>query len=116
MDKKRAAGIYVYTLPHYLRHPKQPADDPGYSSNKTLLKVGMSDRDVLERVRQQGTGLPEPPVLLRVFTSKDRPLTEVEATMHKLLGAFDHNPNRERGAGKEWFLTLLPALDALASV
>lgn len=116
MERKRVAGIYVYTLPHYLRYPVQPSDDPD-SSDKTLLKIGMSDVDARGRVQQQAvTALPEPPVLLRVFTCGDRPLAEVESTMHRLLGAFDHNPNRQRGAGKEWFLTSLPALDELASV
>lgn len=116
MEKHKVAGIYVYTLPHYLRYPFQPSNDPD-SSDKTLLKVGMSDVDARGRVRQQAvTGLPEPPVLLRVFTCGDRPVIEVEATMHRLLGAFDHNPNRQRGAGKEWFLTSLQALDELASV
>lgn len=116
MERHRVAGIYLYTLPHYLRHPIQPSNDPD-SSDKTLLKVGMSEVDARGRVRQQAvTGLPEPPVLLRVFTCGDRPMAEVEATMHRLLGAFDHNPNRLRGAGKEWFLTSLQALDELASV
>ena len=116
-EKKRVAGIYVYTLPHYLRYPIQRSNDPD-SSDKTLLKVGMSDVDARGRVQQQAvTSLPEPPVLLRVFTcGDDRPLTQIEATMHRLLGAFDHNPNRQRGAGKEWFLTSLQALDELAKV
>ena len=116
IEKRRVAGIYVYTLPHYLRHPIEPSNDPD-SSDKTLLKVGMSNVDARGRVQQQAvTGLPEPPVLLRVFTCGDRPMTEVETTMHRLLRAFDHNPNRQRGAGKEWFLTSLQALDELASV
>lgn len=116
MEKKRVAGIYVYTLPHYLRYPVQRSNDPD-SSDKTLLKVGRSEVDARGRVQQQAvTGLPEPPVILRVFTCADRPLTQVETTMHRLLGAFDHNPNRQRGAGKEWFLTSLQALDELASV
>jgi hypothetical protein len=32
-------GIYVYTLPHYLRHPYDPA------TGRTLLKVGHSGVD-----------------------------------------------------------------------
>ena len=31
-----------------------------------------------------------------------------------MLDAADHNPNREKGAGKEWFLTNLKFLDAIA--
>lgn len=112
---RAAAGIYVYTLPHYLRHPMQPSND-AHSADRTLLKVGMSDVNAPRRVRQQSvTGLPEPPILLRIYTCA-KPLAEVEQTMHRVLGAFDHNPNRQRGAGKEWFLTSLQALDELASV
>lgn len=38
------AGIYVYTLPHYIRYPYDP------KTGRTLLKVGHSSVDALYRV------------------------------------------------------------------
>ena len=108
-------GIYVYALPHYIEYPVAPAEDE-YSSDRTLLKVGKSDVDAQGRVRQQSvTGMPEPPLVLRIYTTTGS-VSDVERRIHRLLGAFDHNPNRASGAGKEWFLTSLEALDELASV
>ena len=69
VEKTKAAedsgtpGIYVYTLPHYLRYPYEP------DSGRTLLKVGHSARDALYRANSQGklTALPEDPILLRIY-------------------------------------------------
>ena len=56
-------GIYVYTLPHYLRYPVDPSEDEDESTDdRTYLKVGMSGKDIIQRVRQQvNTALPEEP-------------------------------------------------------
>lgn len=107
-------GVYVYTLPHYINYPVQPSDDED-TEDRTWLKIGMSNVDVVNRVRRQPTTmLPEPPVLLRIYSCGRRDIATVEKTIHKLLDAFDHNPNRLAGAGREWFMTSLPALDELA--
>ena len=109
-------GVYVYTLAHYLNHPVAPAEDD-FSSDRTLLKVGMSSVDAHQRVRRQSnTGLPEPPMLLRVYACGDDDAQEMERSFHRLLDAFGHGSRRQRGAGKEWFLTSLDALDELADV
>lgn len=54
------AGIYVYTLPHYVRYPYDR------KSGRTLLKVGHSSVEALYRARSQTrvTSLPEDPVAI----------------------------------------------------
>ena len=67
-EARNEAGVYVYALPHYIRHPYDQA------SGRTLLKVGRSDSDVIVRFRSQArtTALPEEPILLRIYrTSGD---------------------------------------------
>ena len=110
------AGIYVYTLPHYLRYPVVPSDDD-YGNPRTYLKVGSSKRDMAARVKQQSTtAIPEPPVIVRMYTCPDRDIVETERTIHRHLDAADHNPNRRAGAGKEWFLTHLRFVDSTADL
>lgn len=103
-------GIYVYALPHYLRYPYDP------ESGHTLLKVGRSDRDVIARLRSQTrtTAIPEEPILLRIYTSESRELTNIERSIHRLLVAADHDRSAARTGGTEWFLTSLRFLDAVA--
>lgn len=112
------SGIYVYTLPHYYRHPKEPgSDDDLY--DRTLFKVGMSELDAEKRVREQSTtALPEPPSLLRIYSPKENndDIPKIEKKLHKILRAANHKQNREKGAGKEWFLTSLEFLDAVAEI
>lgn len=64
-EARNDVGIYVYALPHYLRHPFEP------DSDRTLMKVGRSDSDVIMRFRNQTrtTALP----LVRVFSCKGMP-------------------------------------------
>ena len=109
------AGVYVYTLPHYLHHPVRGKPDES-STPRTFLKVGKSDGDIDGRIRQQTTtALPEPPIKLRTYQGDEGPVV-LEKRIHAMLDAADHNPNREKGAGKEWFLTNLKFLDAIASM
>lgn len=108
-------GIYVYTLPHYFNHPIEESEDDALS-DRTLMKVGKSDSDVIRRFRQQerNTSLPEDPRLLRVYTGTEDK-GDVEKRIHTLLSAADHRRNRGRAAGSEWFLTNLKFLDAIAA-
>ena len=109
-------GVYVYTLPHYLNNPMKPAESD-FSNDRTLFEVGMSSGDVHQRIQQQvNTGLPEPPMLLRVYECDADEAADMESIFHRILSAFDHDPLRHRGAGKEWFMTSLVALDELADV
>lgn len=101
-------GIYVYTLPHYLRHPVD-AD-----SRRTLLKVGHSSTDAYYRAGSQGrlTALPEDPILLRIYPADAS--AAVERDFHEWLRAADHSGSRTQRGGSEWFLTSTKFLDRIA--
>lgn len=101
-------GIYVYTLPHYLRYPFDP------DTGKTLLKVGHSSTDVLYRVDHQKrfTALPEDPILLRIYPAKKS--VAVENRFHLWLKKADHRGPRTKRAGSEWFVTSTKFLDHIA--
>lgn len=116
----KGPGIYVYTLEHYLNHPVDPTDDDE-SNPRTYLKVGVSEVDVEKRVKQQQTttGLPEPILPLRRYVLAKEAETKygpLEKRIHAHLNAADHNQNRRRGAGTEWFLTHLFFVDSTANL
>ena len=108
-ERTRSPGVYVYALPHYLRYPYDP------TTGRTLLKVGCTDNNAIQRFLDQTrtTALPEEPVLLRIYASDNA--QEMEKSFHSVLTAFDHSKKVERAAGKEWFLTTLGHLDTVAS-
>lgn len=82
---KQASGVYVYTYPHYWRHP-YVAD-----SERRLLKVGRTTDKAWTRVVTQArqTGMPEDPLLLRVYKADDP--TAAESAFHMLLDAAEHH-------------------------
>lgn len=104
-------GIYVYSLPHYLRHPYDV-------SGRTLMKVGRADRSVIKRFREQTrtTALPEDPVLLRVYETSEADAANAERSFHRLLEAADHDRSAARTGGTEWFLTSVRFLDEIATL
>ena len=101
-------GIYVYTLPHYLRYPFDP------DSGRTLLKVGHSATDAYYRAGSQGrlTALPEDPILLRIYPVAESGAAEKD--FHAWLRDADHAGNRSRRGGSEWFVTSTKFLDRIA--
>lgn len=103
-------GIYVYALPHYLNFPVDPV------SGHTLMKVGRSDRDVIQRFRSQirTTSLPEDPILLRIYLTGGEGSTLQERQFHNLLEAADHARSTAKSGGTEWFMTSLRFLDTVA--
>jgi hypothetical protein len=111
-EARNDVGIYAYALPHYLLHPYEP------NTGRTLMKVGRSDSDVIQRFRNQTrtTALPEEPILLRVYPTGERPSAEVESDFHRLLEAADHSRSVARTAGREWFVTSLRFLDEAARI
>ena len=123
-EELKIPGIYVYTLPHYQKYPVRVSEDDR-ESNRTLFKVGKSNVDARKRAADQNvTGLPEIPILLRIYgrddfeNSKDKWGT-IEEQFHETLIKFGHFRNKrpnERGAGQEWFLTDIYALDQLAII
>ena len=84
-EARNEVGVYVYALPHYIRHPNDQA------SGRTLLKVGCSDRDVIMRFRSQTrtTAVPGEPTLLRIYRTSRDSAAPAEATFHRLLDAAD---------------------------
>jgi hypothetical protein len=101
-------GIYVYTLPHYLRHPMDP------DTGRTLLKVGHSSTDAMYRANSQGrlTALPEDPILLRIYPVEES--RQAERDFHSWLRDADHVGGRTRRGGSEWFTTSTKFLDRIA--
>lgn len=110
VEQAGTPGVYVYALPHYVRHPFDE------ESGRTLLKVGHADRSVITRFRQQTrtTALPEDPVLLRVYPCNEGDSLNRERLFHTLLEAADHDRSTARTGGTEWFLTSTKFLDAIA--
>ena len=109
-------GIYVYTYPHYMRFPVVSGDDDD-TNPRTYLKVGMSETDMAQRIKAQiTTAMPEPPLILRMYSVSGGDIGEIEARLHEHLNAADHNRLHVRGAGREWFLTHLRFIDSTASL
>lgn len=104
-------GVYVYTYPHYWRHPTVE------NTRRTLLKVGMTTKETKERVRQQarGTNVPEEPLLLRSYRHSDLQPKEAEKIFHRLLLAADHHSPQKKTGSKEWFQTSVEFLDTIAA-
>lgn len=115
IDKSKAAeaeniaGIYVYTLPHYVRYPYDR------KTGRTLLKVGHSSVDALYRASSQArvTSLPEDPWLLRIYPAEAS--LHIERQFHGFLRDADHDGVRGTRTGAEWFLTSLKFLDRVAT-
>ena len=107
-EQASTPGIYVYTLPHYLKHPIEEG------SGKTLLKVGHSASDAYYRAGAAGrlTALPEDPILLRIYPTDQSAQTERE--FHAWLRDADHLAGRGRRTGAEWFVTSPKFLDRVA--
>ncbi len=103
------SGVYVYTLPHYLKHPY-------HADGRTLLKVGRADY-VVDRLRGQVrriTALPERPVPLRIYWHRNKKPVLIERQLHLALLARGHPRHEDWQNGQEWFVTDLATLDELA--
>lgn len=103
------SGVYVYTYPHYWRHPIVAGTE------RRLLKVGKTRNRAWSRIREQSrqTGMPEDPLLLRVYVTEDPDADE--RRFHDLLEAAEHYRQDGLTTGTEWFATTLIFLDAIAS-
>lgn len=105
---KTASGVYVYTYPHYWRHPYVP------NTERRMLKVGKTINEAWKRVLTQAkqTGMPEDPLLLRVYKTHDP--QGLEKTFHTLLDAAEHDRALGAAVGTEWFVTTIEFCDAVA--
>ena len=83
-EAKGMPGIYVYSYPHYIRYPVNPSDEDDTLS-RTYLKIGMSETDPKKRAKGQQnlTAVPEPIILLRMYTHSDGDLKEIERKIHR---------------------------------
>ena len=108
-EAENVAGIYVYTLPHYIRYPYDR------KTGRTLLKVGHSSVDALYRanIQTRVTSLPEDPWLLRIYPVEAS--SQAEKQFHGFLRDADHDGVRGTRTGAEWFLTSLKFLDRVAT-
>ncbi len=104
------AGIYVYTLPHYLRHPYD------VETGRTLFKVGHSTIDVFSGVEgtKRTMSLPEDPVLLRVYVTGSKPAEQEERHFHEWLEAAGHCRSRSSKGNRDWYVTTPKFLDRVA--
>ena len=107
---REAAGVYVYTYPHYWRHPFVP------DTERRMLKIGRTGNRAWGRVLSQArsTGMPEDPLLLRVYRTDDP--TASERKFHMLLDAAEHERSLGTAVGVEWFITTLEFCDTVATV
>lgn len=122
---ERTPGIYVYSYPHYLKHPHISPED-GVTDKRMMMKVGMSEVDAKERIFGQTAAMPEEPVTLYLFTgvgevrfsecSDNELLKKVEKKIHKHLEAIGHKRRRDAGGGKEWFLTNKDTIESTANL
>jgi hypothetical protein len=106
---RNTAGVYVYTYPHYWKHPYVPGTE------RRLLKVGKTDGAAFTRIRAQArqAGAPEEPLLLRVYVAPEPGMSE--RSFHRLLDAAEHSRNEGATAGREWFSTTLEFCDEIAA-
>ena len=119
-------GVYVFTYPHYLRHPTHPSRESEKMPDRTLLKVGFADHGIFDRVNQEtsGAGVPEHRRVLRAYLttpSESQSSRNIERRFHELLDSAGHaGPKRgsteyQRG-GKEWFYSNVDFLDLIAQL
>lgn len=113
---KGVPGIYVYTYAHYMRYPilERAGAEP---SGRTYLKIGMSDTDMNDRIQGQNrTNVPEPPLVLRMYTVPEGNIKEVESKLHDHIKSAGHGRMPTKGTGKEWFLTQLQFIDSTSEL
>jgi hypothetical protein len=106
---RNAAGVYVYTYPHYWKHPYVAGTE------RRLLKVGKTDGAAFTRIRAQArqAGAPEEPLLLRIYVAPEPGVSE--RSFHRLLDAAEHSRNEGATAGREWYSTTLEFCDEIAA-
>ena len=98
------AGIYVWTIDSY----RENEDDRG----QIWYRIGCSD-DVYQRMRDHRATikLPEPLVLMRVFSHPKLSPRELETQLHIICGLAAHERARVNNRDREWFRTNLEFID-----
>ena len=95
-EMRTTNGVFVYTYPHYWRHPYQA------ELNRRLLRIGRTPDAAWKRVLAQAAAaeVPERPVLLRFYAADDA--AAAEQTFHRLLNGADHADPRADNGGRRW--------------
>ena len=118
----RKSGIYVYTYPHYRKHPE--IESTNDTEERYHLKVGKTTRPAKRRVSEQTAGMPEDPVPILLIVGKDEIefmghsdlLNKVEKTIHEHLAIIGHAKLGNKGGGKEWFLSNKETIESIANL
>ena len=123
---RNRVGVYVFTYPHYLRHPTHPSIESEKILDRTLMKVGFADNGIVDRVNQEtsGAGVPEHRRILRAYLTshgETRSSRDFERLFHDLLDSAGHagpkrNSTEYQRGGKEWFYTNVDFLDQVARI
>ena len=119
-------GVYVFSYPHYLRHPTHPSSENEHYPDRTLMKIGFAGDDMLRRINEAASGaaVPEHRRILRAYLlelPEEDSIEDIEKRIHHLLDAAGHaGPKRASRkrilGGREWFVTSLEFLDAVAAL
>lgn len=116
-------GVYAFTYPQYLRHPTRLSEPTDRQTDRTLIKVGSSAKNMRERIDKiaNQTAAPEPRRVLRLYRLTDAAsdVRDIEDKFHRLLDAAGHGGPRRSSlerqfGGTEWFETSVEFLDAIA--
>jgi hypothetical protein len=104
-------GVYVYSLPHYLRYPYDE------QTGRTLLMVGQTNPSAMAaRGTAPTIAWPEDEVLLRLYMCNDEDdAVNKQRTIQRLLLAAGHGWRAPAVGGPQWFLTSLRFTDEIAA-
>ena len=107
---EKISGVYVFSLPSFVRTVQKT--DP----ERFWFKIGKTDRLAGIRVGEikRATGLPEDPILVRVYQHPEKSPRDIEQKFHLLLDAAGHSRAGGQNSGKDWFATNLEFLDSIA--
>lgn len=108
---EQRGGVYAYSLPHYLNFPCK--EDP----ERYWYKIGFTTGNFENRIigSHRKTGLPEDPVVRRIYFSASIDPRTMENKFHKMLKASGLQTDARYG-GEEWFATTEDQLDAIAEL
>lgn len=108
---EKRGGVYAYSMPHYLNFPCKV--DP----ERYWFKVGYTTGSVETRIlgTHRATGLPEDPLIRRIYFSSSLDPQTMESKFHMMLKASELQTDARYG-GEEWFATTEGQLDAIAEL
>ncbi len=118
----QGSGIYVDTYPHYHKNPE--VQSTADSAERYHLKIGKTNKKFKQRISQQTTGMPEAPLSLlfiiasngKKFAEQPKLMDDVERKIHGHLEIIGHSNIKQRGAGKEWFLSNKETIISIADL